>query len=201
VKFRLIGQRNHLGPGTHFANFADALRAIFFFDALIEEIDAFKVAELTDAARSSADSDVNIWFCIDSRIQHLKGAHIVWAIFEVEKLPARFVGFLRDHADVVWVPSRWGRDILEANGIDRTVIDVVPEGVAASTFHPYLRSALNRSGQPFRFLMVGKYEERKAYSEVLDAFKHAFGNSEAVELVVKADYFLDFERKKQELEQ
>jgi glycosyltransferase involved in cell wall biosynthesis len=201
VKLRFIGQRNHLGPGTHFANFVDAFRKIFFFDALIEEIDAFKVTELTDAARSSADSDVNIWFCVDSRIQHLKGTHVVWAIFEVEKLPSRYVEFLRDHAHLVWVPSRWGRDVLEANGIDRAVIDVVPEGVAASTFHPHLRSALNRSGQPFRFLMVGKYEERKAYLEVLDAFKQAFGNSDAVELVVKADYFLDFERKKQQLEQ
>jgi glycosyltransferase involved in cell wall biosynthesis len=201
VKFRLIGQRNHLGPGTHFANFADALKSLFFFDALIEEIDAFKVSELTDAARSSTDSDVNIWFCIDSRIQYFKGTHVVWAIFEVEKLPARFIGFLRDRAHVVWVPSRWGRDILEANGIERAAIDVVPEGVAASIFHPYLRSALNRSGQPFRFLMVGKYEERKAYPEVLEAFKKVFGNSDAVELVVKADYFVDFARKKAELEQ
>src|SRR6202044_702069 len=108
-----------------------ALRKLYFFDTLIEEIDAFKVAELTAAARSSSDSDVNIWFCIDSRIRHLKGTHIVWAIFEVEKLPARFVEFLRDHADVVWVPSRWGRDILEANAIERAIIDVVPEGIAA----------------------------------------------------------------------
>ena len=201
MKFRLIGQRNHLGPGTHFAHFVDALKKFYFFDTLIEEVDAFKVAELTAAARSSTDSDVNIWFCIDSRIRHLKGTHIVWAIFEVEKLPARFVEFLRDHADLVWVPSRWGCDILEANGIDRAIIDVIPEGVAAETFHPYLRGALNRSGQPFRFLMLGKYEERKSYPEVLDAFKQAFGNSAGVELVVKADYFLDSETKKKALEQ
>jgi glycosyltransferase involved in cell wall biosynthesis len=201
VKLRLIGQRNHLGPGTHFAHFADALRKIYFFNALIEEIDPFKVAELTAAARSSTDADVNIWFCIDSRIQHFKGTHVVWAICEVEKLPARYLGFLRDHADVVWVPSRWGQGILEANGIEGALIDVIPEGVAANTFHPHLRSALNRSGQPFRFLMVGKYEARKSYPEVLDAFKEAFGNSEAVELVVKADYFIDFERKREELEQ
>jgi glycosyltransferase involved in cell wall biosynthesis len=201
VKFRLIGQRNHLGPGTHFARFVDALRKLYFFDTLIEEVDVFKVAELTEAARSSTDSDVNIWFCIDSRIRHLKGTHIVWAIFEVERLPARFLDFLHDHADIVWVPSRWGCDILAANGIDRAIIDVIPEGVAAETFHPYLRGALDRAGQPFRFLMLGKYEERKSYPEVLDAFKQAFGNSDTVELVVKADYFLDFETKRKALEQ
>jgi glycosyltransferase involved in cell wall biosynthesis len=200
VKLRLIGQRNHLGPGTHFAHFADALRKFYFFDGLIDEVDAFQVAELTDAARSSADSDINIWFCIDSRIGYFKGTHVVWAIFEVEKLPARFVEFLRDHADLVWVPSRWGQGILETNGVDRAVIDVIPEGIAPGLFHPYLRGTLDRSGQPFRFLMVGKYEERKAYPQVLDAFKLAFGNADAVELVVKADYFLDFETKKQELE-
>lgn len=201
MKIRFIGQRNHLGPGTHFANFVDAFRKLYFFDALIEEVDAFKVAELTDAARSSTESDVNIWFCIDTRIRHFKGVHVVWAIFEVEKLPARFVGFLRDHADLVWVPSAWGRDVLDVNGIGRALIDVVPEGIAAGTFHPYLRSALNRCGQPFRFLILGKYEERKAYPQVLEAFKQAFGNSDAVELVLKADYFLDFEKKKQALEQ
>jgi glycosyltransferase involved in cell wall biosynthesis len=91
--------------------------------------------------------------------------------------------------------------VLEAGGIDPAAIDGVPEGVAANVFHPHLRGALDRSSQPFRFLMVGKYEERKGYSEVLDAFKLAFGDAEAVELVVKADYFLQFEQKKQALEQ
>jgi glycosyltransferase involved in cell wall biosynthesis len=201
LKLRCIGQRNHLGAGTHFANFVDALRKFFFLDSLIEEIDAFNLAELTGAARSSADSDVNIWFCVDSRIRHFKGTQVVWAIFEVDRLPARFVEFLRDRADIVWVPSRWGREVLESGGIDPAAIDVVPEGVSASAFHPHLRSSLNRSGQPFRFLMVGKYEERKAYDEVLEAFKIAFGNAQSVELVVKADYFLQFEQKKLALEQ
>jgi glycosyltransferase involved in cell wall biosynthesis len=47
-------------------------------------------------------------------------------------------------------------------------------------------------------LSIGKFEERKGYRELLEAFKLAFDNSPEVELVIKADYFLDPENKKQQ---
>jgi glycosyltransferase involved in cell wall biosynthesis len=50
--------------------------------------------------------------------------------------------------------------------------------------------------RPFRFLAVGKFEERKGYKQLLRAFADVFGNSVDVQLVIKADYFLDFENKK-----
>ena len=44
--------------------------------------------------------------------------------------------------------------------------------------------------------MIGKFEERKGYRELLEAFAQAFGNSPEVELLIKADYFIDVERGK-----
>jgi glycosyltransferase involved in cell wall biosynthesis len=199
MKLRFIGQRNNLGVGTHFSSFVDAVKAIYGVGNLVEEIDIFDQTHLDGAAESSTHTDVCVWFWPDDRIHKLKGIHIVWAVFESEKLPARYIEFLNRKADHVWVPSRWGRGILVSNGVAAERIDVVPEGVDARLFHSHLRSSQDRSGQPFRFLMVGKFEKRKAYSELLAAFKQAFGNSPSVELVIKADYFMDLERGKTEL--
>jgi glycosyltransferase involved in cell wall biosynthesis len=99
---------------------------------------------------------------------------------------------------LLWVPSQWGKEVLINNGIDEAMIDVVPEGVDANQYHPYLRGSIDKTGEPFRFLSIGKFEERKGYRELLEAFKLAFDNSPEVELVIKADYFLDPENKKQQ---
>ena len=98
---------------------------------------------------------------------------------------------------MVWVPSAWGRDTLIANGIAAEKIDVVPEGVNADLFHPYRRKETGT--KPFQFLVVGKYEIRKSYPEILDAFKQEFGNHAAVELVMKSDYFKDGDIKYQQM--
>ena len=53
-----------------------------------------------------------------------------------------------------------------------------------------MRGRIDRSGQPLRLLSIGKFEERKSYRELLEAFKDAFNNSTQVELGIKADWFL-----------
>lgn len=202
MKLRLIGQRNHLGLGTHFSNTADALRRLLYVREWIEEVDGFDQSQFAQAARTSADTDVNIWFWPDQRISTMKGRHIVWAVFEADRLPHDFRGFLNRHAHVVWVPTHWGRETLLANGVPPERIDVVPEGVDPDLFHGHVRRVVSREGQPFRFLAVGKFERRKAYPELLEAFAQAFGDDRAVELLIKADYLQDFERNgriKQEL--
>jgi glycosyltransferase involved in cell wall biosynthesis len=202
MKLRLIGQRNHLGLGTHFSNTVDALKRLLYVRDWVEEVNGFDQGEFARAVTSSRDSDVNIWFWPDQRISMLKGTHIVWAIFESDRLPRDFVDFLNRHALVIWVPTHWGRDTLLANGAPAERVDVVPEGVDPEVFHGHVRRVVSRSGQPFRFLAVGKLEKRKAYPELLEAFRQAFGNDRTVQLVLKADDLQDIElheRKKREL--
>ena len=188
MKLRLLGQRNNLGGGVLFSNLVDALKLVYFPENIVDEVDLFDEIQFDRAVHSSSDQDTNIWIWPDDRVERLKGTHIVWAMFESDRLPTHYSRFLHADVDFVWVPSRWGRDVLIANGVASEHIDIVPLGVDANVFHSYLRRKLDQS-QPFRFLALGKFEKRKAYHELLEAFREAFGNSDEVQLVIKADYF------------
>jgi glycosyltransferase involved in cell wall biosynthesis len=198
MKIRLFGQRGILGGGVHYSNFSDALKKIHYIGDLVENIDVRNPTEFGRGVQTSQDNDVNIWFWQHPEIQHFKGVNVVWAIFESDKLPNYLIEYYQKYAKLLWVPSQWGKEVLINNGIDEAMIDVVPEGVDANQYHPYLRGSIDKTGEPFRFLSIGKFEERKGYRELLEAFKLAFDNSPEVELVIKADYFLDPENKKQQ---
>jgi glycosyltransferase involved in cell wall biosynthesis len=196
MKLRLLGQRNILGGGVVFSNLVDALRNVYFPEAIVEEVDLFEETQFDSAIRSASAQDINIWMWPDDRVKLLKGTQIVWATFESDRLPTDYLRFLNIAVDLVWVPSRWGRDVLIANAVASERIDIVPLGVDGNAFHTYMRRNSGRS-RPFRFLAVGKFEKRKGYNELLRAFTDGFGNSADVQLVIKADYFLDLENKKQ----
>ena len=198
MKIRLFGQKNILGGGVHYSNFSDALKKIHYIGDLVENIDVRNPTEFGRGVQTSQENDVNIWFWQHPEIQHFKGTNVVWAIFESDKLPNYLIEYYQKYAKLLWVPSQWGKEVLINNGIDESMIDVVPEGVDANQYHPYLRGSIDKTGEPFRFLSIGKFEERKGYRQLLEAFKLAFNNSPDVELVIKADYFLDPENKKQQ---
>jgi glycosyltransferase involved in cell wall biosynthesis len=198
MKLRLLGQRNILGGGILFSNMVDALSSVYFPENIVEEVDLFDETQLDSAARTTSAQDINVWTWPDPRVELFKGTQIVWAMFESDRLPAHYLRFLNADVDIVWVPSCWGRDVLIANGVAPERIDIVPLGVNANAFHSYLRSSSGPS-RPFRFLAVGKFEKRKGYGELLQGFTDAFGNSPDVQLVIKADYFLDLDNKKKAL--
>ena len=200
MKIRLLGQRNAWGGGVHFAEFANELKSLRLLGSVVEEVDAAQLPALEDAVRRSTPEDINIWFWRHPAVSFIKGVRVLWAIFESDRLPADYVAYLRDNAHVVWVPSEWGKGVLVEAGIDPAIIDVVPEGVNPRNYHPFLRPKREPGAKPFRFLSVGKFEERKAYRALLEAFKQAFDNDPDVQLILKADYFLKFEQKKAELE-
>ena len=195
MRINLIGQRNSSGIGNHFGSFATALASLDLVGSCVHELDFQDPNAIISAAQNSTDQDVTISF-VGLNIHDLfQGLRIQWVVFESTRIP---VDVLRsaDLADVVWVPSAWGRDVLIANGIDAGKIDVVHEGVDHDRFHPYGRVSESR---PFRFLVVGKYEIRKSYPEIFSAFAAEFGNNPAVELVMKSDYFRDGNIKAQQM--
>jgi glycosyltransferase involved in cell wall biosynthesis len=189
MKLRLFGIRNNEGGGIHFGSFVDALKQVVCLRDAVEEINVLDNGALAAALATSRSSDINVWFFTLDWLRRFKGTHIVWAIFETDK-PPNIVSFLRQNADVIWTPSAWGRDVLVANGLPAETIDIVPEGVQTRVFNPHMRGRIDRSGQPLRFLSIGKFEGRKSYRELLEAFKDAFKNSTQVELGIKSDWFL-----------
>ena len=199
MRIRVFGQVNILGGGVHFREFTDATRRFVSDVVPLESIDRLDPLAMRRASESSTPQDVNIWFWPKEESIPFNGFNVVWAIFESSRLPPSYLRLLAQH-DSVWVPSDWGRDVLIRNGVDAGVIDVVPEGVNPAKFHPHFRKPPDADDEVFRFLAVGKFESRKGYEELFDAFARAFDGNERVRLVIKGDYFIDHGRKRKELE-
>lgn len=195
MKIRLIGHRNHLGIGVHYSNFADALKRISGVGDLVEEVDCNSQDALWAAAERSCPEDINISFVSIPIHQHYKGTNIQWVVFESTRVPPTVMNTMLA-SDQVWVPSKWGRDVLIANGADPEKCHVVPEGVSSDQFHAYTAKL---PSPVLRYLITGKYELRKSIIETVYAWQQEFGNDPGVELVIKTDHFINRESKHAEL--
>jgi glycosyltransferase involved in cell wall biosynthesis len=103
---------------------------------------------------------------------------VVYYVGETTRVHPTALYFL-SRADMVWTPSQWGRSILEAHDVRR--VRVVPEGVDSGVFVP---PPNGRGSENFRFLCVGKWEERKATADLVRCFRGEFRPGEPVELVM-----------------
>lgn len=103
-----------------------------------------------------------------------------WIVWETTKLPESQIQ-LCGSTQFLWTPSSWGKENLIKNGIEPTRIAVVPEGVDTVFFRPG-----KRERGRFRFLMVGKWENRKFTEGLIQAFTKEFKPSEEVELYLHA---------------
>ena len=186
MKINLWGQRNIFGGGIHFSSFSDALSDFSGFGSLLVEYDPFG-SDLRANADQTCSDDVNIFFVEPAHPIRVRGAVVKWAIFESDKLPDAYLEYL-SHSHLIWVPSDWGKHVLVNAGISSDQIQVIPEGVDSSTFHPFMRPRMAKD-DIFRFYMCGKYEERKGFAELLDAFDMAYGNDPGVRLYLKSDNF------------
>lgn len=186
MRIFILGQRNNLGGGTHFAGFADAMKSINGIGERVFEINVTGKRVDPIVHEMNAD-DVSIFFFPTLSEKFAKGTIIKWGIFESDHLPAPYLEYLnRSHQ--IWVPSLWAKNVLLAHEIDETKIKIVHEGVDPAIFHPFIRSQPSTDGV-FRFLMCGKNEARKGFDELLLGFDLAFQNDPLVELHLKADYF------------
>lgn len=194
MKIRLIGQRNNLGIGRHFTGFADALRRVAHWGDHVQEVDCTDQQALHQAAQASEDCDINICFVCMPLQQWFRGTNIQWIVFESDRIPDILMSTLQ-HADQIWVPSQWGHQVLVDHGLGADRCYVMPEGVDSDLYHPW-RPRDNR----LRFLLVGKYEQRKCIPETMQAWHQAFGTDTDVELVIKTDHFVDQDLKQAQLQ-
>ena len=196
MRINLLGQRNHLGGGRHFSEFADAMRSLRVIGDAVSEFDYFSLEDQEECLKNAGSDDINIHFFnvnalaekgLAKRWPRLPGMNIHWAIFESTELFRAMVEWL-ETADLVFVPSAWGKDVLIKHGILEDKIEVVPEGVDPAKFHPLARSSyVNRQDDIYRVLVVSKFEERKGFPELLDGYARAFGNDPTAKLLLKSD--------------
>ena len=198
MRIRLIGQRNTSGIGTHYACFADALRQIHGIGTMVDEVDFLDPAAIDRAIDTSQPDDINICFVAANIHEHFRGRNIQWVVFESTRIPATIQPAIQG-ADQVWVPSAWGHSVLTAHGIHADRIRIVPEGVDGTRFHAHGRRPRS-TARPFRFLTVGKYEQRKGIDLTIEAFAQVFANHPHAELVIKSNYFTNHREKHSELQ-
>ena len=197
MRIRLIGQRNTSGIGTHYACFCDQLRNVHGISGMVDEVDYQNLDQVEAAIASSRNDDINICFVGANIHEYFRGTNIQWIVFESNRVPQTLRSAIWA-ADQIWVPSQWGRSVLIAHGLPESKIKVIPEGVDTDRFHNHGRRPW-KPDRPFRFLTVGKYEQRKGIDETLEAFAQVHANRPDLELVIKSNYFRDHERKYQDL--
>ena len=194
MKIRIIGQKNDSGIGSHYGGFTDALMRVSGINTLVELVDHTDRVAIQKISQNSVVDDINISFVCANMNEFFLGHNINWSVFESTRIPEPIFQTMRLHD--IWIPTEWGRKVAIEQGIPVNQITVVQEGVNIDLHHPYLLPQKNR----FRFLLIGKYEQRKSIDESIEAFAIAYGNNPDVELVIKSDFFRNHIEKKQALE-
>lgn len=137
---------------------------------------------LANARGPDVESNTGIGIGVMNRMPHVVGNRkIAWTVWETSRIPESELAYL-DRVDHIWIPSRWGKSILEANGIDPNRIAVVPEGVDIDLYRP-MDVERGTTGR-LRLLCVGKWEKRKGIDILLRAYAKAFDVEDDVELVL-----------------
>lgn len=181
---RLIGQINGTGIGRHYTAFAKHINA----SDPIRLLDGFDHQAVS--AETSTDDDVNISFTGIWYGPWIHGRHVQWVVFETDRVPDVLLRCIAP-CDRVWVPSRWGQQVLRDHGIDSAV---VPEGVD-SDFVP----ADSPPPGPMRFLTIGKYEQRKGIDDLIEAWRRSLADDPGTELVIKTDTWRSHQARYQQL--
>ena len=193
----LIGciEGNYTGYGIYTRGLWTALQryAVPGLDFLFTEFrNSGQINENIQKVRDYPGEVLNVWLQVgpgENVLQYFKGIKISYTMYEASALPSGWRDGL-NAVDRVFTPSAWGRQVMINNGVEASKISVVAGGVDADSYN-FWGAKLDLPTEPFKFLMVGKYEVRKGYDEALRAFKEVFGNDPNVMLLLKATSFVD----------
>jgi autotransporter strand-loop-strand O-heptosyltransferase len=142
--------------------------------------------EIYGYKKGSFKHDINIVLAETNHYffyHNYEGLKIAYFVWESTKIHDPFFQKLKEF-DQVWVPSKWQEDCLIAQGMPRNKVKVVPEGVDSGIFYP---EKTKHSEQKFKFLIFGRWDNRKSTMELIRAFKNVFGNNPKVELLISVE--------------
>lgn len=106
-----------------------------------------------------------------------KGPHIGFPIFELTKFLPHEIRHM-ESCDMLFVASRWAKQIVEENGI-KVPCHVVPLGYDPDIFYP--KKEIQAKNGPFVVLNIGKFEQRKSHDLLPEIYHKAFGDDKDVE--------------------
>ena len=189
-RIRFFGVDSPTGVGTHCSQTVKALQAFQFESIQVQLIKHNYLDQVQAAVSDSADSDVNIFFFPEVYANNLRGTKIYWCVFDASRPNPGYEQWLESF-HYIFATSHWGRDIMVERGIDGRKIVVIPEGVDPKFYNPYGRPAplpASAPGGKTKFLMVGKYEQKKGYREAFEALRIAVEQGANLELLTKSDW-------------
>lgn len=159
---------------------------------------------LVDDIKNQLDYDVSapclkVWHANDMIIKpYNKNLYAGYTFFEIDKITEQEkVGY--NILDIIYVPSKWAKDILIDNGIDNNKIIVAPAGVDTKVFdHKAYDDILEDREEKYIFLNIGKWELRKGHDLLVHMFNQAFTEKDNVELwMVNSNPFLSSKKNQQ----
>jgi len=177
----------HTGYNIHTSNFfAQLKRYVPFVQTDLQRPELTR--DKTDAALNSCkDPIVNIAITYGNKLNILKpcsGIRIGYTVWESTRLPDDWLEPMRIPHQL-WTPSSFCKQVMVDHGFDSEKIRVVPEGIDPTFFHPKVAPLPGSEKiKGFKFLNVGKYEERKCTPYMIRAFDEEFKNTKDVVLVL-----------------
>jgi glycosyltransferase involved in cell wall biosynthesis len=192
--FHILGyDTEHTGYGIHTKEFLNVLRK-HKKDFLFTDITHLKTYADREKLKTKLSQKQNVYnIAINygsecyTTVKDYDGLKIGWTVWESTIIPDNWKDEL-NKLDQVWIPSKWGKNILVENGVDIDKIKVVPEGVNTEVFKRLERRPENNITKlkGFKFLNIGKYEGRKNTDLLIRAFDEEFNKEENVFLFLQA---------------
>ena len=104
-------------------------------------------------------------------------------VFEYTKIPKNFIDSI-NKLDIIFTPSQWGVNLLKENGV-KTQCEIMRGGVNYEKFHPSDTPRVFNG--VYKFLHIGKIENRKGTELLIRAFAKAFNGDKKVSLTMMID--------------
>lgn len=167
----------------------DTLKYILTEQTLNEPDGSRKEYPLYSAYKNEGTPDVHI---VLNETDHYyfydnyNGKKIAYNVWETTKQPENFFNKLKEF-DQIWVPSKWQRDCTIEQGIPSYKVKIVPEGVDVEKYKPIKKTKKINENNPFKFVLIGRWDYRKATQEIIKAFTETFSEEENVQLILSVD--------------
>ena len=179
--FNLYGPIGDLGYGIYTRGVIKGLISNGFFDFHISPVGQIQIEDRIEGQSIAQQSKEVLWnrnapsmavwheFDLGKFSDNKMIAH---PIFETTKFNPQAINYL-SQMDAIVAPSKWAKDVIEANiGDGITPVHIIP-GAAES-----VEMETQRNAAAFTFLTIGKLEVRKSHLETMQAYIQAFADTD-----------------------
>jgi len=131
-----------------------------------------------------SETNHHYYYCLDK----YTGFKIAYNVWESTKYDNTFFEILKKF-DQFWCPSKWQKQCAIEQGYPTDKIFIVPEAVDDSIFNPdFFNYNLDMyKDNRFKFVLFGRWEYRKATTEIISTFLKTFKPEEPVDLILAVD--------------